>query len=145
MARNETATELESLPVARAMHPGVLSCPRDATLGAVARMMATYSVHCVVVLDEQRDDDEVSLWGVVSDLDFAAGLAEGDVEDRIAGQVAASPAVTISADDSVRHAAQVMVENSTSHLVVVDPASRKPVGILSTLDLARVATERTLQ
>jgi CBS domain-containing protein len=144
MAGNETATRLEAIPVAEAMHPGVLSCPREATLGAVARMMATYSVHCVVVFDEGAGPEADSLWGVVSDLDLAAGLAEGDVEERTAGQVAASPVVTISAEDPIRRAAQLMVEHSAAHLLVVDPDSR-PVGILSTLDLARVAAQGGLR
>jgi hypothetical protein len=31
-----------------------------------------------------------------------------------------------------------MAEYSVSHLAVVDPATRNPVGVLSTLDVARV-------
>ncbi len=124
------------------MHRGVLTCPREATLGAVARMMATYSVHCVVVFDEEREEDaEDALWGVISDLDLAAGLVEGDVESVTAGQTAATPVVTIRSDESVLRAAQLMSEHSIAHLVVVDRGSKRPVGILSTLDLARIAGE----
>ena len=36
----------------------------------------------------------------------------------------------------MHHAAHRMVEHGVSHLVVVDPASGYPVGILSTLDVA---------
>jgi CBS domain-containing protein len=31
-----------------------------------------------------------------------------------------------------------MAEHETSHLVVVDPSTDRPVGVLSTLDVARV-------
>jgi CBS domain-containing protein len=30
-----------------------------------------------------------------------------------------------------------MAESGVSHLAVVDPATRRPVGVLSTLDIAR--------
>jgi CBS domain-containing protein len=40
---------LGELRVADAMHPGLISCPPDAPLRTVARMMATYRVHTILV------------------------------------------------------------------------------------------------
>ena len=40
-------------------------------------------------------------------------------------------------DDDLRHAAQLMTESGVSHLAVVDPKTRRPVGVVSTLDVAR--------
>jgi len=132
-------TGLERATVAEAMHPGVISCPHGAPLRVVARMMAAYRVHCVVVFDERNEAGGTSLWGVVSDLDLAAGLSEGALDERCAGEIAASPIVTVPSTETLDRAAQLMTEHGSAHLVVVDPESRLPVGVFSTLDLARVA------
>jgi CBS domain-containing protein len=39
----------------------------------------------------------------------------------------------------------MMTEHAVAHLLVVDDGSGKPVGVLSTLDMARVLAERSLQ
>lgn len=140
--QERTLVPFDEATVADAMHPGVLTCPVETPLRAVARMMATYKVHCVVVFDERDEsDEEGSVWGIVSDLDLATGLHSGDIEGRTAGGTAASPVVTVSSSEALTRAAQLMTEHGTAHLVVVDPASSLPVGILSTLDLARVAAQ----
>ncbi len=46
------------------------------------------------------------------------------------------PAVTIAPSESLDVAAQLMARTGVAHLVVVDPVERRPVGVLSTLDLA---------
>jgi CBS domain-containing protein len=133
---------LERATVAEAMHPGVITCPHGAGLRTVARMMAAYGVHCVVVFDEREEAvDGRPLWGVVSDLDLAAGLSENDFEERSAGQIAASPVVTVSSGETLTRAAQLMTEHGSAHLIVVEPETAHPVGVLSTLDLARVAAD----
>lgn len=128
--------ELARATVAEAMHPGVISCPHGTPLRAVARMMAAYRVHCVVVFDDS-DGGGGSLWGIVSDLDLVAGLVEGAFDERTAGEIAATPIVTVSAGESLRRAGQLMTEHGSAHLVVVDPSSGMPAGVVSTLDLAR--------
>jgi len=139
--RKDVAWGLDGATVADAMHPGVISCPHDASLRAVARMMAAYKVHCVVVFDEPDDADRALLWGIVSDLDLVAGLSEGAVDERTAGEVAGTPIVTVSADETLARAGQLMTEHGSAHLVVVDTGSGLPVGVVSTLDLARVAAQ----
>lgn len=125
--------------IAQAMHPGTITCPPETPLSDVARMMAAYGIHCVVVLaDVDEADFEGPLWGVVSDLDLVEAAAAADLEERTAGGTAASPLVTVPPDESLERAAQLMAEHETSHLVVVDPGSDRPVGVLSTLDVARV-------
>ena len=47
--------------------------------------------------------------------------------------------MAIKPNDTLEHAAQLMVEHDTAHLVVVSPDSGLPVGMLSTLDIARTA------
>lgn len=128
---------LDQVRVGDAMHPGTVTCPAETPLRTVARMMASYRIHCVVVLvDIDEAAFDARLWGVVSDLDLV-GAAGGKLDERTAGGTAATPLVTVGPDETLRRGAQLMTEYRTSHLVVVDPGSGRPVGVLSTLDVAR--------
>jgi CBS domain-containing protein len=99
--------------------------------------MAAHRVHSVFVLDYGLEDDEApELWGIVSDLDLVAA-AWADVDEQTAGESAVTPLVYVRTDDDLRHAAQLMTESGVSHLAVVDPRTRRPVGVVSTLDIAR--------
>lgn len=121
--------------VGEAMHAGVLTCPVEAPLSEVARIMASEHVHSVVVMSETQGGG--SLWGVVSDLDLVAGASVRDLDEQSAGGTAATPVVMVAPDDTLLRAAQLMTEHATAHLVVVDPMSQLPIGVLSTLDVAR--------
>lgn len=132
------AKSLDELRVADAMHPGVLTCPLETSLRDVARMMTAYRIHAVVTLgDPEEEGLEGNLWGIVSDLDLVGAAVAGDFEDRTAGGTAASPVVMVAPEDSLGHAATLMTEHEVAHVVVVDPRSGRPVGVVSTLDVAR--------
>ncbi len=118
-----------------AMHHGVLTCSRGASLARVAEIMSEHRVHCVVVVDDLEQAG--SLWGVVSDLDLVAAASVRDLHEQTAGAAAATAALTITPGESIQRAAQLMTEHATTHLVVVD-RERRPLGILSTLDIAGV-------
>jgi CBS domain-containing protein len=119
------------------MHRGVVSCPRWTPLRGVAELMASHRIHCVVVSDygEEADEDH-GLFGIVSDRDIAEAIAAQAIEGRDAGGTAATPLLTVFADDELGHAAQLLAEHGISHLVVLDRGTTRPVGVLSTLDLA---------
>ncbi len=129
---------LEHATVGDAMHPGIASCEQEAPLSDVARIMATHHVHCVVVMHPaQRPPGGPYLWGIVSDHDLVrAGIDPGAVS---AGDAARQPTITVQPTMPLRDAAQLMVREGVSHLVVIDDAAaQRPIGILSTLDLAGV-------
>lgn len=119
--------------VAEVMTWGLVSCAFDASLATVARLMSTEQVHCVVVLDGPRAGP---LWGVVSDLDLVAAASVRPLAGQRAGGTAMRPAVTIGPSESLQDAARLMTRSGVAHLVVVDPVERRPVGVLSTLDIA---------
>ncbi len=125
-----TAPELQTGTVGEAMSPGVLTCLTVTPLRVVARMMATHRVHAIVVFGT---DDSLTPWGVVSDLDLIGAIGSG----VNAGQVAASPVQTVTPDASLLEAARLMTEHSTSHLLVVAKDTKLPIGVISTLDIAR--------
>lgn len=132
-----TAT-FRSLTVLNALQLGLIECEPDADLATIARKMAENRIHCVIVTGiERRDrDDEPLSWGIVSDLDLMAGVRAG-LSDPTATELAATDVVIVEPADSLEHAAQLMAEHETTHLVVVSPTTGDPVGILSTLDVAR--------
>jgi len=121
--------------VADAMHVGVLTCPPETPLRVVARMMAANRVHSVVVLGDPKAFQDEHPWRVVSDLDLVRVGASG-LKDKTAADAAHSPIVTVSPGDTLADAAALMDVHGTAHLLVVEPVSGHPLGVLSTLDLA---------
>jgi CBS domain-containing protein len=122
-----------------AMQLGLFHCEPDDDAAAVARTMAEQSIHSVVVAAIVRRDhagDHLA-WGIVSDLDLMRALRPGAVE-ATAAEVAGTEIVTVSPLESLEQAVQLMDEHETAHLVVVSPDTGRPVGMLSTLDVARM-------
>ena len=139
-----TLTDLDErlarLHVRGAMQLGLFTCSPEDPIGSIARTMAEQSIHCVVVAGIARRDHagEHLGWGIVSDLDLMGALHSG-AASATAGEIAGSEIVTISPRDSLALAAGLMAEHETAHLVVVSPETGRPVGMLSTLDVARAA------
>ncbi|MEW6583471.1 MAG: CBS domain-containing protein [Actinomycetota bacterium] len=119
--------------VGDAMNGDVVSCPPDMPLRAVAALMARNRIHSVVVFDDAPE----RAWGIVSDLDVVTATS-GDLDAREAREVAGTPVVTVTPQEGLARAAQLMSEYQTTHLIVVDPATGRPTGVLSSLDVARV-------
>jgi CBS domain-containing protein len=129
---------LGHLRVVDAMHPGLISCSLDTPLRTVARMMATYRVHAILVT--AHGEEELAgggLWGVISDADLLRAAQAGGLDEQPARTIAATPALMVDASDDLARAARLMVEHDLSHLIVVEPRSTRPIGVLSTLDIAR--------
>jgi CBS domain-containing protein len=129
---------LDGLSVADAMHPGLISCPPDTPLRAAARMMATYRVHAVLVTAHAHAAlPDVADWGIVTDTDLLRAAADVIVDEQAVRTIGAAPSATLAPHDSLVHAAETMMAGGLAHVIVVDPESERPVGILSTLDVAR--------
>jgi CBS domain-containing protein len=127
----------ETAAVGDAMSNGVISCAPETPLRVVARMMATYGVHAIFVFEHADEGDEgPRLWAVVSDLDLVAAT-QLDLDTLTAGQAAVTPLVDVAADSSIAEAGSLMAQYGIAHLAVTDPESRRPIGVISTLDIAR--------
>lgn len=129
---------LDYANVADVTHPGIVSCDPDASVTEVARLMATHHVHCIAVMAAAHDQSgESVVWGMVSDLDLVlAGVRDG--EAATARDVAGQTVITVKPTTPVRAAAALMLEHRVSHMVVVEPETQRPVGILSTLDIVGI-------
>jgi CBS domain-containing protein len=134
--RDEPPVPFETGTVGDAMSHGLISCSPETPLRVVARMMATHGVHAIFVFEDRGEDDEPQLWSVVSDLDLVAATRL-DLDTLSAGTTAVTPFVTVAADSTIGEAGSLMAQYSVAHLAVIDPGSRRPIGVISTLDIAR--------
>ena len=128
--------DLDLRRVREVMHQGIVGCAPDTPIPAVARLMNEHRIHCVVVGGLAVDGHGARLvWGVVSDLDLARAAMAGD--ELTAGQIAATEPVSASPRDTLAHVARLMGDHDVAHVVVVDDADGEPIGVISTLDVAR--------
>ncbi|HKD95095.1 MAG TPA: CBS domain-containing protein [Gaiellaceae bacterium] len=134
--QEEHPVSFETGTVGDAMSHGVISCSPETPLRVVARMMATYGVHAIFVFEYAEEDEAPQLWAVVSDLDLVAATRL-DLDTLTAGATAVTPLVTVAADSSIGEAGSLMAQYGIAHLAVTDPGSRRPIGVISTLDIAR--------
>ena len=129
----------EHARVGDAMRPRVLTCDPQTTMINVAQRMASEHVHSIVVLRETVDAEGVVQrrpWGIITDRDV---LRCGPViEDRTADDVATGGVMLVHPEDRLADVAQRMLDQHTSHAIVVEPRTDRPVGVLSTLDIAGI-------
>ncbi|HSD81850.1 MAG TPA: CBS domain-containing protein [Solirubrobacteraceae bacterium] len=132
-----TVPHLEHAVVADAMRHGVLSCPPEFPATVVARIMATQHVHAVIVegVRPAGGAAEHLVWGVISDMDLMAA-ARGGADELTAGDLAVTEPVTVEPSLPLPEAVRLMIEHRTAHLIVAERG--RPVGVLSTLDIAGV-------
>jgi CBS domain-containing protein len=134
----QTYPTLAGLRVIDAMHPGLISCSPSTPLRAVARMMALYRVHAILVTAHGEEElPGPGRWGIVSDAALLHAAEAGDLDEQESASIAASPVLTIASSDELARAAHLMTEHEASHLIVVERRSGRPIGVLSTLDVAR--------
>lgn len=125
----------EAATVGDAMSRGVINCPPSTPLRVVAQMMTMFGVHAVFVFEDENDQAPQQ-WAVVSDLDLVAAT-QLDLDALTAGETGVTPLVSVAADRSIGEAGSLMAQYGIAHLAVTEPGSRHPIGVISTLDVAR--------
>jgi CBS domain-containing protein len=131
------APSLEHATAADAMRPRVLTCTPDTPLVTAAQRMAAEHVHALVVLREHDGDPGAHRpWAVLGDRDLLRHAAEA--ESVTAGEAASEAVVVAEPRDALTEVAERMVRHGVSHAVVADPATGRPIGMISTLDIAGV-------
>lgn len=129
---------MSDLTVSDVMHVGIITADPGASVTAVAALMADRCVHSVVVEGIQtRRGGEHLVWGIVTDMDLLTALHSRS--DADAARLAATEPMTVAMQLPLEEAVTLMVEHDLSHVVVVDEADGRPVGVLSSLDVARAA------
>lgn len=124
------------------MHPGVLTCQPDASLGQVSVLLTQHHVHALIVPD--RDG---RILGIISDFDLLAGeWLSVDAESLeamrklTAADLMSYPVDTIEADMTLKEAAHKLIEEDINRLLVTEKGT--PVGVISISDfVASIARE----
>ena len=131
MERSYVGPAFQDARVWDAMRVGVITCRPETPLSDVAKMMVGYDVHSVVVADVDPARD---LWGIVTSLDLAQ--AADKIDSVTAGEVATTELVTVRSHESLARAAELMAEHGIAHLIVLQPDSDQPVGVVSARGIA---------
>jgi CBS domain-containing protein len=122
------------MPVARNhMSRDLLTVEANLTLTAAAQRMVARGVGAVLVLDGG------GLAGILTERDVLRAVAGGIDADALVSDWMTSDPDSIEPDDSMEHAAVLMVHGGFRHLPVVDRG--EVVGILSIRDLMRVVVK----
>ena len=116
------------------MHPGLLTCSPEATLGQVAVLLTEHHVHALVVAGPEGQP-----LGILSDFDLLAGeWLSGEagglsaMRRLTAGELMSSPIDSVEADSPLEAAARILVEKDINRLLVTDKGAA--AGIISTSD-----------
>lgn len=116
------------------MHPGILTCKPDATLGQVAVLLHQHHVHALIVAD--RDGRAL---GIISDFDLLAGeWLSSDSESLAtmrsltASDLMSHPVDSVESNIPLSDAVNQLIEKEISRLLVTEEG--KPVGVISLSD-----------
>ena len=112
------------------MTENLVTLPRTAPLADAARQMKQNDIGDVIVLNDGE------MCGVVTDRDIVVrAIAEGkDPQSSTLEEICSHKVVTVTPDDSLERAVQLMRDRAVRRLPVVEGG--KPIGIVSIGDLA---------
>lgn len=123
------------------MHPGIMTCKPNASLGQVAVMLDQNNVHALFVTD--RDG---RVLGVITDFDLMAGeWLSSDPESLdamrklTAADLMSQPVDSIEAQTPLPEAANQFIEKQVARFLVTE--NEKPVGIISLSDFVASLTQ----
>ena len=122
------------MPVARNhMSTELLTVDPSAPVTEVAKRMVAKDVGAVLVFEEG------AICGILTERDVLRAVADGiDDTTLVRDRMTANPE-TLDADDTMEHAAVLMIHGGFRHLPVVEQG--EVVGVLSIRDLMRVVLE----
>jgi CBS domain-containing protein len=130
-----TSSPLADVSVLDAMHPGVVVCLPDDPLARIAAIMVEHVIHAVLLPWAGR-----RRLLIVTDLDLVRAALAG--ADARAGEIAREPVESVPADAPLTKAVSTMAERYVTHLLVSQPGSPAPAGIISSLDVVAVLGAR---
>jgi CBS domain-containing protein len=119
--------------VDRHMSRDLLTVEAGLPVVAVARRMVDRNVGAVLVLEDGR------LAGIMTERDLMRAVARGLRDDAVVGECMTANPDTVAPDDTIEHAAVLMIHGGYRHLPVVD--GDNVVGVISIRDLVQVVVE----
>ena len=119
--------------VDRHMSRDLLTVEAGVPVVAVAQRMVDRNVGAVLVLEKGR------LAGIMTERDLMRAVARGLSDDTVVSECMTADPETIAPDDTIEHAAVLMIHGGYRHLPVVD--GDDVVGVISIRDLVQVVVE----
>ncbi|GBF09344.1 conserved hypothetical protein [Aeropyrum pernix] len=115
--------------------PPITTLPMTSVKEA-ARIMLENRVGSLIVVNERN-----TLLGILTKTDIIREVvAKGlDPESVRVGDIMTRNPYYVYTDDSVERAASLMGEHNIGHLPVLDPETKKPVGIVTKTDIVKLA------
>lgn len=109
--------------------------PTD-TITEASKLMKANRISCLPISDGN------SIIGIITTTDLVNIYTSADKERNMdpwnpVSNFMSSPVVTISPDEDVKTASKLMTEKHFHHLVVMNKNDKKPLGIISSLDIAK--------
>lgn len=117
------------------MSRDLLTVEAEVPVAAAVQQMAERNVGAVLVVEEGR------LAGIMTERDLMRAFARGLRDDTVVGECMTAHPETIAPNDTIKHAAVLMIHGGYRHLPVVDGDA--PIGVLSIRDLVQVFLEDT--
>jgi CBS domain-containing protein len=119
-----------------------------ASVFELAKVMVDWGVSSVAITDEEDQNNNKKVIGILTERDIVKSIAKGVPPDGggiTAGSIMSSPILSIRKGQPIEEAALLMIRNKVRHLLVEDPARNVVIGIISTTDLARYLKKRMKQ
>ncbi len=127
---------MEDIFVGRVMSSSIVTVTRDTPVEAAAERLLERNIGSLLIVD-----DDNHLEGILTNTDFVRIVRDGDPNDETTvGEHMTDNVITVTAQDSVRVAADRIVNHDFHHLPVVDEVEGV-VGMLSTRDLAAYVSD----
>jgi diguanylate cyclase (GGDEF)-like protein/PAS domain S-box-containing protein len=109
-----------------------ITAPHTMTTRESARLMWEERIGCLPVLKDEK------LYGIITERDIARLTAEGLLDEPLE-RTATRPVITVSPEDTLAYASNLMEERKIRHLVVVE--GERVMGVISHRDIARLLGE----
>lgn len=127
---------MDDIFVARVMSTELCTVSPDTLVEDAASVMLENGVGSVLVVDDAHD-----LQGILTSTDFVRIVSERRPKDRTpVSTYMSTDVVTVSAQDTIREAADTMVDRGFHHLPVVDETEGL-IGIVTTTDLTAYVSD----
>jgi len=127
--------KLEETMVRDIMTRGVATVQCDEMLPKAAEIMTEEDISCIVAVD--RNDEAA---GIISSLDMVRALSQKtttEIEKTTAEDIMTPFVVEVNPQMSLKEIANIMTAKNIHRVIVLSPAGRKPVGLLSATDIVK--------
>jgi CBS domain-containing protein len=122
--------DLAQTPVRTVMSPGVIALSRDTTIGACASAMRERHTHAVLIVDDASRLPQ----GWVLHRDILEHI-ESDPLTTLAGDAISQDVSLIAPEATVKEAADRMLAEGLTHLLVANSLEAIPEGVISSWDI----------